>query len=427
MKLLFSYLLLFTPLLVPAENSQPQKAPIQSGPTTNQDRFVDFDYCYQALNRHDADKSKKITKKEFLGFCQDFGGNTECLANLSELPIELQAVWNELSCECAQRGEGSNCCIGSNANIPINGVLSGDQTSISQQQFLTQSCLRTDQAIIAYCGPPPIPPIIGPPSGILVIGSDIPWGIIAGAIILLLLLLRRRWFFFPDKLEDDSSSESVDGGAAKLDVQEDVEAPDEDGDMGEADADNGALKTKAEDEEMLGGAAIYNRTVQEPEYESDEEARPKKYQQYDLPEEPEDPFKLRHIEKPPPPPEGEDPYALEHYTPDGGVVSYDRQGEWSYDADGGWTPEEREARKGTDWEHKKYARGVKGASKQVDNRRQRTLEAYGGGEIFDQLEEATPDAGGAAGGGMFDWVIRETLNTLDENAAQLEESTDEEE
>jgi len=177
---------------------------------------------------------------------------------------------------------------------------------------------------------------------------------------------------------------------------------------------------------MMGGATTFSRTVQEPEYESDEDDRKTKYEQHDLPEEPEDPFKLKHIAKPPPPPEDEDPYSLEHYTPDGGVVSYEREGEWAYDADGGWTPEEREARKGTDWDHKKYEREAKEAPEVVDNRRHRQLEAYGGGEIFDQLEEEAQEAAGAGGGDMFDWVIRETLNTLDENAAHLEESTDEE-
>ena len=74
-----------------------------------------------------------------------------------------------------------------------------------------------------------------------------------------------------------------------------------------------------------------------------------------------------------------------------------------------------------EWDHKKYQRGEQEQPEVVDNRRQRTLEAYGGGEIFDQLDEEVADSGGAAGGDMFDWVIRETLNTLDENAHQRAE------
>eukprot|EP00980_Cylindrotheca_fusiformis_P031121 scaffold25838_cov117-Cylindrotheca_fusiformis.AAC.1 len=424
-------LLCSLPLNGSAQDSQPQKPPIQSGPQTNQDRVVDYDYCYEALNRHDSDRNGRISKSEYLGFCQDFGGNTECLANLQELPIELQGVWNEISCECAQRGESANCCVGSNAHIPINGVLPTDTTTIAQQQFLRQACLRTDQAIIAYCGPPPTPDVIGPPGGIVLpppdtLSAGATGGIIAGAILLLLFLCRRRWFFFPDKKEDDSSSESssVDGGGQALNIDE--ESPAEGGGMDDADAGKAKSKASSEETAMLGGGTTFGRTVEEPEYEDDEETRRAKYEQYDLPDEPEDPFKLRHIEKPPPPPDGEDPYSLEHYTPDGGVVSYDREGEWEYNADGGYVPGVRAGKKGSEWDRDKYQRGVQETPEAVDNRRQRTLEAYGGGEIFDQLDEEVNDANVVGGDGTFDWVIRETLNTLDENAAHLEESTDEE-
>ncbi|CAJ1966200.1 unnamed protein product [Cylindrotheca closterium] len=422
------FLLSLGPGLVQCQGSQNQDAPIQSGPTTNQDRVVDYPYCYEALNRHDSDLNKRITKSEYRGFCQDFGGNTECLANLDELPIELQAVWNEITCECAQRGGAGDCCVGSNAHIPINGVLPTDTTTISQQQFLRQACLRTDQAIIAYCGPPPIPPVIGPPGGLVLVppaAFSVPgqWGIIAAAIILLLCCCRRRWFFFPDKQEDDSSSESssVDGGSAAHNVVEDAEA----GAMDNADAAKKSSKAKSTEEANLGGTTTFGRTVQEPEYEDDEEYRKTKYEQYDRPNDPGDPFNLRPTDKPPPPPQGEDPYSLEHYTPDGGVVQYERTGEWSYDADGGYVPETRPDKEKTERKPKKYQRAEKKAPEVVDNRKKRTLEAYGGGDIFNQLDGEVSDAKGG-GDGMFDWVIRETLNTLDDNALHLDESTDEE-
>lgn len=421
-------LLSLVPGLVQSQGSQNQDAPIQSGPTTNQDRVVDYPYCYEALNRHDSDLNKRITKSEYLGFCQDFGGNTECLANLEELPIELQAVWNEITCECAQRGGAGDCCVGSNAHIPINGVLPTDTTTISQQQFLRQACLRTDQAIIAYCGPPPIPAVIGPPGGLVLstpamFAVPVQWGIIAAAIILLLCCCRRRWFFFPDKQEDDSSSESssVDGGGAEHNVVEDAEA----GAADDADAGKKSSNVKSTEAANVGGATTYSRTVQEPEYEDDEEYRKTKYEQYEREKDPGDPFNLKPVVKPPPPPEGEDPYSLEHYTPDGGVVQYERTGEWSYDADGGYVPEVRPEKEKTEWKPKKYQRAEKKAPEVVDNRKKRTLEAYSGGDIFNQLDGEVSDAKGG-GDGMFDWVIRETLNTLDDNALHLEESTDEE-
>jgi hypothetical protein len=249
------------------------------------------------------------------------------------------------------------------------------------------------------------------------------WGIIAAAIILLLCCCRRRWFFFPDKQEDDSSSESssVDGGGAEHNVVEDAEV----GAADDADAGKKSSKVKSTEAANVGGTTTYSRTVQEPEYEDDEEYRKTKYEQYDREKDPGDPFNLKPVVKPPPPPEGEDPYSLEHYTPDGGVVQYERTGEWSYDADGGYVPEVRPEKEKTEWKPKKYQRAEKKAPEVVDNRKKRTLEAYSGGDIFNQLDGEVSDAKGG-GDGMFDWVIRETLNTLDDNALHLEESTDEE-
>ena len=111
---------------------------------------------------------------------------------------------------------------------------------------------------------------------------------------------------------------------------------------------------------------------------------------------------------------------------DSGVKTYERTGEWSYEADGGYTPEEREQKEKSEWERKKYEREQKEKAEDIDNRRQRRLDAYDGGAIFDQLEEEVMTTGGA-GSGAFDWVIRETLNTLDVNALDLEASSTDEE
>lgn len=426
------FLLPLAPTLVTSQGSQKQDAPIQSGPTTNQDRVVNYPYCYEALNRHDSNLNNKITKSEYLGFCQDFGANTECLADLQELPIELQAVWNEISCECVQRGGAADCCVGSNAHIPINGVLPTDTTTISQQQFLRQACLRTDQAIIAFCGPPPIPPVIGPPGGLVLaapaaaLPEEAQWGIIAAAIILLLCCCRRRWFFFPGKKEDDSSSESssVDAGNETIQIT-DTEVPVPDAGMDEEDATAQKMKAQTTEEANLGGTTTFTRTVQEPEYEDDEEFRRTKYEQYDQPVPLMAPFNLNHIEQPPPPPDEEEPYHLPHYTPDGGVVQHEREGNWRYDADGGYVPETRPEKKKLDWQLPKYQRAEKKEPEVVDNRKKRTLDAYVGADIFNVLDGETSDSK-AGGDGMYDWVIRETLNALDDNALHLDESTDEE-
>lgn len=68
-----------------------------SGPQANQDREVDFDYCYGAFSRHDTNGNQRVDQNEYLAFVQDLGNNTECLGNLELLPIEIMECWNQLS------------------------------------------------------------------------------------------------------------------------------------------------------------------------------------------------------------------------------------------------------------------------------------------------------------------------------------------
>eukprot|EP00934_Nitzschia_sp_Nitz4_P005384 Nitzschia sp. Nitz4//scaffold18_size181773//60917//62362//NITZ4_001911-RA/size181773-processed-gene-0.11-mRNA-1//1//CDS//3329539999//5374//frame0 len=415
-----------------------------SGPTINQDRVVDYEYCYQSLANNDLNGNLELSRDEFENFAQDFGSATECLAPLSELPLDLLSVWNQLSCECAARGGPSDCCLGSNANIPITGVGADDAIVIEEQQYLRQVCLRTDQAIITFCGPPvvpPIPPI--PPAVFLSPGppAAASKGLTIGLIfagLFLLLPWRRRWIFCAatkDEDDEESDDESEDAGGARHLVTETgapedepetevpaVAAPDlEQGEQAEPADDAMQLRAAGEEEDGEFGGTSYGRTVEEPEYE--EEGDPKKfvYEQYDLPEQPEDPINLKPI--PVPVKEEEDePYDLEHYVPDGGIVQYEREGEWRYDADGGWTPEERPDRAPTGWDHAPYEREVVEAPPIADNRRERVLEAYGAGEVFDRLEQDQSEHVSAHAGDMFDWVIQSTLNTLDQRGDDLQGS-----
>jgi hypothetical protein len=405
------------------------------GPQINQDRVVDFNYCYASLARNDVNSDGRLKRAEFENFAQDFGGGTECLGKLEALPLELLTVWNQLSCECAARGGASDCCLGSNGNIPITGVDPSDEFLVAEQQYLRQVCLRTDQAIITYCGPPP-PPIIPPPPPAFfatprVAASSNPAALITGivfAIILLCCPWRRRWIFLfggkPDD-ESESSEEPVDdesdaGGMHHLVTEQpaDLEA----GAAAAPDDTLMQLRAIGEEEDGEFGGASYGRTVEEPEYE--EEGAPKKfvYQQYENPVEPEDPMKLNPIPVPVKMEEDE-PYDLEHYVPDGGIVEYEREGEWRYDADGGWTPQEREGKKPVEFGHHGYERAAPVVVPVVDNRRDRHLESYGDAAIFDRLA-LEPDIGGGGGGGgdMFDWVIQSTLDTLDERGEDLQGS-----
>ncbi|KAG7343473.1 hypothetical protein IV203_021418 [Nitzschia inconspicua] len=430
-----------------------------SGPQVNQDREVDFDYCYGALGRHDTNGNQRVDQLEYLAFVQDFGSNTECLGNLRSLPLEIMACWNQLSCECRFRGGAADCCEGNNAHIPITGLSAEEDGSgsepfvVEEQQFLRQTCLRTDQCVIAFCGVPP-PPVIPPPPPIVPPVAPVPaaaasrtyWELFA-LLALLLCCCRRRWCFFAGAKhqdeEDESSSESeeeLEGGGMKHVVTE--EEGEElgsvppaaaavpaalAGDYADPDANRQVLKATEEDEEGMGGGVMYSRSVQEPEWEEDPvPPGPKAIEQYDPPPPPAEDFQLKHIEKEPPPPPEEDPYALEHYVPDGGIVEHERTGKWGYDADGGWTPEERAGKDPSEWNRAGYDREEHVSPEVVDNRKKRHLEAMGGGAIFDHLDEDEHlDTNAAPSGGlgdMFSWVISSTLSTLDQKQDDLRSS-----
>lgn len=426
-----------------------------SGPQINQDREVDFDYCYGALTRHDTNGNQRVDQLEYLSFVQDFGSNTECLGNLQSLPLEIMACWNQLSCECRFRGGAFDCCEGNNAHVPITGITAEEDGSGSEpyifeeQQFLRQTCLRTDQCVIAFCGVPP-PPVIPPPPIAIPPPAPAPARTYFELFALLALLLcccRRRWCFFAGAKahddEDESSSESEEelegGGMKHLVTEEEGEelgaVPPEAaaapaalaGDYADPDANRQTLRATEEDEEGMGGGVMYSRSVQEPEWEEDPiPPGPKVIEQFDPPPPPQEDFKLKHIEKNPPPPPEEDPYALEHYVPDGGIVEHERTGEWGYDADGGWTPEERASKDPSEWKRDGYEREEQVVPEAVDNRRKRHLEAMGGGAIFDHLDDDEQvDANAAPSGGvgdMFSWVISSTLSTLDKKQDDLRSS-----
>ena len=405
--------------------------PEGNGPEINQDRIVDFNYCYGSLARNDVNSDGRLKRAEFENFAQDFGSATECLGPLSELPIELLTVWNQLSCECVSRGGTSDCCLGSNGNIPITGVDPSDEFLVEEQQYLRQVCLRTDQAIVTYCGPPPPPIIPPPPPGFFVVpragaSSSPAWmvGVIFAALFVL-LPWRRRWIFCAGA-KDDDDDESDDGGMRHVVTEELAAVPPPDIEAGaaaEPEDDLMQLRAIGDEEDGEFGGTTYGRTVEEPEYE--EEGNPKKfvYEQYELPSEPEVPINLKPI------PvkvmtEEDEPYDLEHYVPDGGVVEYEREGEWRYDADGGWTPDEREGKKSVEIEHQPYERAAPIVAPVVDNRRDRHLDAYGDAAIFDVLAADSSEGAGMGGAGldMFDWVIQSTLNTLDERGDDLQGS-----
>lgn len=426
-------------------------AQYEDGPAVNQDREVDFEYCYGALQRADSNNDGRLETADYLSFVQDYGSNAECLGNIMSLPvmpIELTACWNQLSCECRNRGGAPDCCEKENAHLPLNGVNAVDPAPSGQttqqppkeeyiqteQDFLRQACVRTDQCIISFCGypppplpiPPPVPPT--PPPTIppvpveknLEVETNYLWLLF---LLLLLCCCRRRWILCPVAKDDDEENQerAPDDPAAMGSLPADIEnRPDGfEGDYNDPDANKMSMKSTAATEVGEGGGIRYYRVVQEPEYEEPPPPpEPKILDQYDKGVPEGDGMKLKHIEKDGPPPPEDDPYALEHYEPDGGVVEHKRKGKWSFLAGGGYNKEERAKKEKSDWKRPGYNRAAKKEEDDPDNRRDRNLNKYEGGAIFDHLDETDEPAKRGAGNSL-EWVFSNTLNTLENNEDDL--------
>jgi len=431
----------------------------EDGAAVNQDRVVDFGYCYGALQRADTNNDGRIETVDYLAFVQDFGSNTECLGDLLSLPvmpIELTACWNQLSCECRARGGAPDCCEKENAHLPLGGLNAigpapSGQTQpqppqepfIDQEQnFLKQACLRTDQCIISYCGypPPPIPilPIVPPtippvePKEEVANEPNLLWLLF---LLLLLCCCCRRWILCATgKLDDEDIEQAPPVILNNLSAEDGVErglptdienGPDDyGGDYNDPNANRTAMRSAAASELGEGGGVRYYRVVQEPEYEEPPPPpEPKVIDQYDKGLPKGDKMELKHVEKLPPPPPEEEPFALEHYEPDGGVVEHERTGEWSFAADGGYNPEERATKQDSEWNRAGYERTEVAAAVPTDDLRDRNLDKYGGGAIFDHLDETDEPPKTGDSGNLLQWVFTKTLNTLDDNQDDLRSET----
>jgi len=430
----------------------------EDGAAVNQDREVDFEYCYGALQRADKDGDGRLETVGYLSFVQDFGSNTECLGDLLSLPvmpIELTACWNQLSCECRDRGGAPDCCEREKAHLPLGGLNaiapapSGQtlpqparEPFIDQEQnFLKQTCLRTDQCIISYCGypPPPIPivpEVLPPPPPIVPQPRKFEplWLLF---LLLLLCCCCRRWFLCATgKLDDDDMEQAPPVEDAESDalpeaevlatLPKDVESKPGDfgGSFNDPDANRTTMMSTAVNEIGDGGGVRYYRVVQEPEYEEPPPPpEPKVIDQYDKGRPKGEATALKHIEKERPPTPPDDPYALEHYEATGGVIEHERKGEWSYEADGGVKVSERSSKESSEWNRPGYERAAQVAAVHSDDRRDRNIDGYEGGAIFDHLDETDEVSKGGRGGNLLEWVFTTTLGTLDDNQDDLRSET----
>ena len=197
--------------------------------TQTQDQFPLITQCYSNLLANDVDDNLQLDSTEYLQFTKEYSNRPDCRSKFESnddgseispgmLPIGIQVVFNQLSCECLlQPGADENCCLLWNANIPISGANKflqqqgdADQPSATSQQplrqeeqiFLRQVCLRTSQAIQALCGPGPTLPgadnIVPLPGPVDPPNDEITWidkldifsrnGLIGFAVGILLLL-----------------------------------------------------------------------------------------------------------------------------------------------------------------------------------------------------------------------------------------------
>lgn len=430
----------------------------EDGADTNQDREVDFETCYGALQRADIDRDGRLETIAYLKFVQDYGSNAECLGDLLSLPvmpIELTACWNQLSCECRDRGGAPNCCEREKAHLPLSGLNAvgapsgqtfpqpAQEPFIDQEQnFLKQTCLRTDQCILAYCGYPPapipvVPPVVPPPLPV----EPAPRNLQLLWLLFLLLLLCcccRRWFLCAaGKVDDDEEDteqappvESIEegvppdeNGSPVLPVGIANKPGDYGGDFDDPNANRTTMMSTAMNEIGDGGGVRYYRVVQEPEYEEPPPPpEPKVIDQYDKGTPEGQTTKLKHVERERPPTPPEDPYALEHYVPDGGIVETERTGTFSYEADGGVNLHERTTKEKSEWNRPGYERAAQVAAIDVDDRRNRNIDGYEGGAIFDHLDETDEVPKGGAGN-LLEWVFTTTLGTLDDNQDDLRSET----
>ena len=202
--------------------------------------------------------------------------------------------------------------------------------------------------------------------------------------------------------------------------------------MPDSDEDEDRVATADEEEEEDDGQVIRrgHRTIEGGDPEEDGRRGLGEYEITE-PEADDAGLKLRPIERP----EIEapdDPYELEHYDPDGGIIdpqregewkyeadggvhSHEREGQWNYDADGGWNPEERGTKAPVEFDRTKYQRGVHEEVDPDDNRKQRRIEGFGDAALFGLLDEDASDEENIepVNDNMHDWVVPSFLDTLD--------------
>lgn len=89
-------------------------------------RFLDqevLDTCNEGVLLSDEDADGALDSSEFTTLIEILTDGAISVDEISELPLRLRAVYYMTACLCAiESGADSNCCVGDNANVPIDDL-----------------------------------------------------------------------------------------------------------------------------------------------------------------------------------------------------------------------------------------------------------------------------------------------------------------
>jgi len=99
-------------------------------------RFLEqevLDTCNESILLADEDGDGTLDSSEFIALVETLTEGAISVADIAELPLRLRTVYYLTACLCAlQPGAESDCCVGDNAEIPIEEVDSENPTAANR-------------------------------------------------------------------------------------------------------------------------------------------------------------------------------------------------------------------------------------------------------------------------------------------------------
>jgi len=117
--------------------------------------MVDPQECYNALYSSDSNGDGKVNSTEYITVNQILGpdGFVANVTSFQDLPLVIQGTFIVLACQCTSFPNATtDCCMGDNANLNIDGTAPGQTPTEEQMKYLDKVCLRTVLAIQASLG-----------------------------------------------------------------------------------------------------------------------------------------------------------------------------------------------------------------------------------------------------------------------------------